>query len=497
VPIDQTQAPEIAAPAHAHTFGIPAGNLILSVCRNAVSQLAGRNVISLGRLVVASTIARTYGKEVFGQYSLIIVLLAIAEWLLDFGTSDVFVREICRTPERGARLLRILTALKILQIAIGTSGFLLLIFLLRYPAAVAQAGLVASCSLLFFGGVLIYHTIFKATLTIEREIAAELLSVVVMIILVRAAAQHGATLSMLFMCHVASRATFFGLCHVFGKARFHLSVKGVTWPDIKWGFHSSAAIGTIGLVVVVYETMDVLLLSRLGSLADVAYYSGAQRFITPMVVALTAIGGTLYPVAASYWPAARGLFERSCQRAMDTVFLLAGLAICVILAGPEFLMRLLGPDLTRGASVLRVLALVLFVKAITNTLGPVLYVVQAQNLALRMVIAAMIAKAALITLLAPRFGFIGVACSAVITDSATALATIYLLHRYSGFRIRWAIPLKVSAITLLCAGVPRLLLASGGIAQPIAAVALFIPLVWLSGAVRLSEVRALLHWKTS
>ena len=490
MPVEETQ--EVVANTPEPKLGIPRGNLILSVCRNAASQLGGRNLISLGRLIVASTIARTYGKEMFGRYSLIIALLGIAEWIIDFGTSDVFVREICRDPNRGERLMRILTALKVLQIAVGAGGFTMLILLMRYPAEVTRAGYVAVGSLLFFGGTLIYHTIFKATLTIEREMLAEFVSVLFMIGVVRVVARHGGSLAMLCACYMGSRAVFCGICWALGRSRFHLSLRGVTWPDMVWGIRSSAAIGAIGLMVVLYEALDLLLLSRLGTLGDVGLYSGAQRFIAPMVAALTAIGGTLYPVAASFWPDSRGLFERSCQRAMDTVFLLAGFAICAIVAGSDLLMRLLGPDLAAGANILRVLTLLLFVKAISNTLGPILYVVRAQNVALWLVIAAVLMKASLIALLAPHFGYIGVAVSAVVTDSATALATLWLLKQRCDFRVQWSVPARVSAISLAAAWFPRAVLPAGSLLAPVLALAVFVPGAFLTGAIKVDEVRAVL-----
>jgi len=493
MPTDQM---DVEASVDTPDFGLSSQNLLLSVCRNAFAQLTGRNLISLGRLVVASTVVRVYGKELFGQYSLLITLLTIAEWLLDFGTSDVFVREICQSPRDGSRFLRILTSLKIFQILGGAAIFISLLYAMKYPPEVIRAGLAASTSLVCFGGVLIYHTIFKATLTIEREMAAELFSVIAMIFMVRYATHHGGGLSSLFFCYAASRATFLVFCVIFGHRRFHLSVARVGLSDVAWGFRSSAAIGTIGLVVVVYEALDVLLLFRLMNPASVGYYSGAQRFISPMVVALAAIGGTIYPVAASYWPVDKTRFENSCQRALDAVFLLAGVPICAIIASREFLMRLLGPDLVAGASILSVLAFVLFVKAITNTLGPILYVIRAQNYALWLVVFAVAMKATLIIALATRFGYVGAAISAVITDSTTAAATIYLLHRHSGFQAKWSVAVKVVLATLAAAYISRSLFFLTGPVAAVAAILMFTGMVLLTRAVRISELRALLKWKT-
>jgi len=486
-----------AAEPERKSIGIPSGNLLRSGFRNAAAHFAGRNLISLARLVVASTIARVYGAEVFGQYSLLIVMLAIAEWLLDFGTSDIAVREINRSPERGVQLLRALAATKLIQIGVASAGLVTLVAAMRYPAEMFQGALFGVGSLVFFAGTLVYHTLFKASLTIEREVVAEFVSVLLMIALVWTVVDRGATIPALMACHMVSRAAFFAVCYLLGRARFSLSVRGVSWPDVRSGLRSASALGMIGLVVIVYESMDVLLLSTMASLTDVAYYSGAQRYISPFVVALTGIGSTLYPMAAAFWPHSMDEFQQSCQRATDMVFVIAGLAVCTIFAGAEFLMTLLGPGLASGATILRVLAALLFFKAITNTTGPVLYVLDAQNAALRMVIGALTLKAALIALLAPKFGSLGVAGSALIVDCASAGFTLYLVRKGSGFRVNWSIPIKAVAITFVSAWSASLLFAPANPAAPAAAALLFTALILATGAVRISEIQWLRGAKQS
>ncbi len=176
---------------------------------------------------------------------------------------------------------------------------------------------------------------------------------------------------------------------------------------------TSAPIGIIGLLVAVYEAMDVLVLSKLGGLSDVAYYSAAQRLIWPMLIGLSSIGSTLYPIAASYWPRERDRFELACQRGVDTVVVLAGFAICAVASGAEFFMGILGSDLVKGAPALRILACLCFVKAITSTVGPLLYVVDAQKQTLQFIVIAVLAKLAALMVLAPQFGYLGVAFGAL------------------------------------------------------------------------------------
>jgi O-antigen/teichoic acid export membrane protein len=372
-----------------------------------------------------------------------------------------------------------------------------LLFGLGLPTQVVEAGLVGTMSLVFFGGVLIYHVLFKATLTIEREVLAELASVLVMIVLLRSITSFNASLPLIFVFHTLSRATFFVLCYLLGKAQFPLSAKGVAWSDVRWSLQTSSAIGTIGFIVILYESVDLLLLQRLTTLVDVAYYRGGQNYIAPIVATLATIGGTLYPVAAAGWPDSRGKFEQACQRAIDVVVALAGVAVTGILAGSDFLMRLLGPDLAPGAPVLRLLAVVLFFKAVSATLGPVLYIVRAETHALRMVGIALASKVVLILFLVPRFGYMGVAASALIVDFSTAVVTLYLLRQSSGFRLRWKVPIKAAAITAVAAFAPSLLIPTHGFLSAVFAVGLFVGLSFVTGTVRVSDVLPLLKWKTS
>jgi O-antigen/teichoic acid export membrane protein len=455
-------------------------------------------LIALGRLAVAGLIVRSYGTGIFAEYSLIFSILAIAEWFLDFGTTQVFVREICKEPENEQRLLRMMTAAKIVQILAAAAALVIFLIALRYPPGILQAGLIGGGSLLFFAGVLIYRVRFQAALTMEREVASELISVIAMIPLIAAVHTNGGGLSALFVCHVISRAIFFALCFLLGKRAYKLSIKGVTWSDVRWSVRSSLAIGAIGFLVGIYEAVDLLLLSKLANLTDVGYYSGAQRLIWPLLLGLSSIGATLYPVAARHWPDARTRFEEACQRGLDTVLVLAGFVLCATLSGAEFFMSLLGPGLVAAAPVLRIFSLLCFVKVVTSTLGPILYVVHAQKQALKFIGTALVVKIVLISLLVRHMGYMGVAYATLGVEICfAAIPTIYLLRRLAGYRIRWKTPLQVITIALIAAAAPRLVGTTTGLASAITAMLLYSSLIFLVGAVRISQVQALLSWNAS
>jgi O-antigen/teichoic acid export membrane protein len=478
--------------------GMPYQNLGRSIFKNSAALATGRILIALLRLFIAGIIVRSLGAKTFTEYVLVLGILTIADWLVDFGTSDIFVREACREPQSMSHLLRVLTAAKLVQIPVAVVIVAMILLVLQYPAQILLAGLVGAVNLFFFGGTLLYRVIFRTKLTMEREIAAELVSVLAMIPLVILVCASNWGLIALVGCHTISRAIFFGICLLLGKEHYWPSLQGVAWLDVSSILRSSAAIGIVGFLVGVYEILDIILISKLGNLSDLAFFSGAQKLVWPLLMVLSSVGGTFYPVIASYWPHSRDKFNRICQRALESVVLLAGLAVCILLAGAEFFIGLLGPELVNGAPALRVLAVLCVVKAISATLGPVLYILHAQKKALQLVALALVLKAAVIAILAPRFGYMGVAYGALSVEVCFVLVpSLYLFQRFSGYRLHWIVPLKMAMITTVAALASQLLLLPGTLTAALLAPALYIPLAFLSGAGRLSDVRSLLKGRIS
>jgi O-antigen/teichoic acid export membrane protein len=412
--------------------------------------------------------------------------------LLDFGVTEVFVREICRDPASAPRLMRVLTAAKLLQAPAAYVLLVIGLLLLHYPAHVVRAALIGGLAMFCYAGVLIYRVVFRSRLLMEREVAAELVSVVAMIPMIALASRWNTKLPGLLACHVLSRGIFFALSFAFGRAAYDVAPRGVTRADLRWAWNASAAIGAIGLLVGVYEAIDILLLSKLSTLSEVAHFSAAQRLAWPALMALASVGATLYPVAASFWPAERDRFESACQRGVDTVALLAGLGLCPLLAGAGFFLSLLGREMTAAAPVLRVMAVLCVIKAITSTLGPLLYVVHAQKSALRFIAVALVAKAAVLLAVAPRFGAIGVAWAAVALEIGCALIpSAVLIRRYTGYRVRWSIPARVTLAMFASAALASLAAPHTPLAAAVLAPVIFVPLVLLSGAVRTSDLKLL------
>lgn len=472
----------------------PRARLGFRVFKNTTAQIVGRNLVALARLAVASIIVRNYGAALFGEYALVFGILAVVEWVVDFGTTEIAVREISREPEKAPQLLRVMAVAKLIQVPVAYGILVGTLLLLDYPAEIVRAGLAGGLGLFFFAGILFYRAQYKATLTMERELGSELISVVVMIPLVATAASFGWGLTGLLLCHSLSRAVFFAFSYFLGSDFPRPSISRDGLAKATSLLSTAAAIGGIGLLVAVYEALDLLLLSKLAAPEQLGYYSSAQRLVWPMLMALASVGTTIYPIAAACWPSDRLGFKQTIQRGLDSVVALSGLAFSAVVAGAPFLLGLLSPELvSRGTPVLRVLAVLCFVKAITSTLGPILYVVNAQARALQFIAVAVAAKLATLLVLAPRFGALGVAAGAGAVELAFAtIPSVYLVRKLTGARLQWGVPLRVVSVSVLSIVVAVTAAPTSPFLSFVGAPALYVPLVFAIGAVRMEDVLRLL-----
>ncbi|HEX5129359.1 MAG TPA: polysaccharide biosynthesis C-terminal domain-containing protein, partial [Usitatibacter sp.] len=237
-----------------------------------------------------------------------------------------------------------------------------------------------------------------------------------------------------------------------------------------------------------------LLLSKLGTAVELGYYSAAQRLLWPILLALGSIAGTLYPIAARYWPSHPARFGEACQRGLDAVVLLAGVATASTFAAAEFYLGLLGPALVPGAAALKLLSLLLFVKAVSATLGPVLYIVRTQRQTLLFVSVAVLMKAAAIALLVLQMGYLGAAVAALAVEVVfSTLPTIYLLRRHGGLRLDWGVCVRAAIATAAAIAATSALVPGSSLAGAVLAPVAYLALVAAFGALRLADVRLLLR----
>lgn len=455
------------------------------VLKSGMAQMTGRVVITLARLAAAALIVRAFGVERYGEYALILSLLWISDWIVDFGLSDITARELCRRPEDRQGLMAALLASKGLQVLVAYPVLIALLVGLRYPEHVQVAGAVAGIETLFYAGILVCRAAFKADLELQRDVGAELVGALALLPALWVACALEAGLAVLLACFVVSRGLAFGVAWFLGRGQLALRLRGARRETMLAGAREALPLGVSGLFACLYSSLDVMLLSKLATPHDLGLYSGALRLVFPATVLVASLAAVLFPLLAATWEARPSEFERFLQLGLDAIVLVTGFLVVGFIAASHFIVGLLGEDMLAAAPILDVLAVVVFFKALTNTVGAVLVVVGKQGHAVWLTSTGLVVKAVLLAILIPRHGTLGVAYGFLATEIGVGFVlTVWLVQRFTRQRLRWGSTLKVLAVAaVILAGLEGLGW-RGGLLAGLGAGMAFLGLALLTRAVR-------------
>lgn len=406
-----------------------------SMVHYGATLILGRILLSAARMVAALCVARLAGAESFGAYALLLALVGLFEWLVDFGQTDIAVRDVARRPRRRDGTLHALMRAKRIQ---GAAGAVAL------PLLLAGAGqgldvVLAGCA----GGVAIMATALaqparvalRVAMRMDRDIGAELAGLAVMLPLLALAAMVGAPLPVLIATWACARLV---------QAALTIRWAGPVPPaPVRRGAarrlaRGAAPLGVAGLLVLLYDALAPLLLARLMDLHAVALFAAAARFIFPVLVAVQAINAAFLPVMAGHWRRDPAALARAQQAALLLSVGLAALLFAGIHGGAAFLMGLMGPDFVGGAGLLQLMAWALLARAVTTAMAPLIIIAGRQAGAMLLTLASLGAQVAALLLLVPRLGVTGAGLGYVLVELLLGTGAVsWVAQAVSGVAIDW------------------------------------------------------------
>ncbi|MGE4324299.1 MAG: oligosaccharide flippase family protein [Sphingobium sp.] len=447
-----------------------------------LTLVIGRIMLSVARMVAALCVARLSGAESFGAYALLLSLIGLFEWLVDFGQTDMAVRDGARRPHRRAATLHALMRAKRVQ---GVAGAVALPLLL-IGAGQGRDVVLAGCA----GGIAVLATALaqparvslRLAMRMDRDIGAELAGLAVMLPLLALAGVVGASLPVLIATWACARVVQAALTVRWagplprGRAR-----PGAAWRLVR----GASPLGVAGLLVVLYDALAPLLLARLMDLHAVALFAAATRFIFPVLVAVQAINAAFLPILAGHWRRDPAAMARAQQAALLLSVGFAALLFAGIHGGAAFLMGLMGPDFVRGAGLLQIMAWALLARAVTTAMAPLIIVAGRHARAMLLTVASLGAQVAALLMLVPRLGVTGAGVGYVLVELILGTGAVsWTAQTVTGVAIDWRPVLLVLAIAASAALTVGMTPVgggfTGGIAAGLLALAMMLALAWLA-----------------
>ena len=409
-----------------HKF-IP-GDTLRSLLSDALIVSISNGILKASNAVIFILIVRTLGKTVAGQFSITTSYVAIALGLALLGLDEILIREAHQQEDTTILFMNFLAArIGLILLSILLLALFLVISRLYEPSLNALI-LLFACGQIGDGVLLLCQALFIAQ---DRTNLVLLISASISFVRILAAlaiVALGGGLAHLFLLYVVTSYGGAGVALWLAKDRIFRASRDqllgfVNRSYITQRIKQSFSFFWINLFVLLEFQMDIVLLSILGSVSDVALYSSALTIFTALWIAPQAYRTSLYVRLAKAYQHTRSGFWRFLRRSTLGSLGLGAAAGMLLAASAPLLFQLLYPTgYNSGIVVLRVLSIQLLI-AFANAPGTRgLLTLHKERLAAILTALAMVLNLAANLFLIPRYGPLGAAWAKV-----TSAAAFYVL----------------------------------------------------------------------
>lgn len=471
--------------------GVERGATLSTLLRLVASQAGGRASLAMMRFGSAVIIMRYLGVDVFGQYALVMGYLILAEWLVDFGQTDIAVRQLAANPGEKRQTLESLALLKLIQGFVVAALLTLAIILMHGQTLMTATGVAAGIAVMCYAGVLIYRADLRARMRMDFDMGAEVVATGCLVTAIGWFSVNGAGIDSLIGAYAGSRIVHLLLIWFWSRPDIFLtSILGSARSGGRL-LMAATPLGLVGLLAAVYEAMDAMALAHWSSDGDIGVFSAANRLVMLAVMVIQAVAVVVYPVLAAQWMHDRARFLRTLQSTLDASFVVAGVICCALYGAAQGIELLFKQTDSGIAEALRILIWVVFARVTMIILGQMVVVAGKQMYTLWLTAAVVIVKLAALAILTPAMGAFGAVHANLLAEFLSILPTIWLCQRITGTTLAWSVPVKAIACAGLLITIMWALEIPGTLLHGMLAAIAYLALAVAFGAIRMADMRAL------
>lgn len=362
-------------------------------------------------------VAHFIGEEITGDYFNIFASIAIFTVIADFGLGGVLIREISKHKDRAADYFNTIFSTKLVCSAIAIMLMFLFKLFLNYPAQNYTIIAVAAVVLFFDSLQNTFYGIFRAYNNVLYESYALIgAQIITLGIGVTALIMHAPLVWLVLAFAIPSclSVLYAALClYIKQGIRFQFRYDTVLGKQILF---MAFPFALSGLLVRLYAYSDSVIMNTYLSRAELGWWGMAYKITYVFQLLPVALGASIYPVM-SRWVAHDKqkivkLFERSYHYLLLFAFpIMAGIIAFAPILIPRFL-----PRFTPSVFILQILILSIGSGFLTFVHGATLNAMGKQTTQTFLIFCALVFSVILNVLLIPRYGAMGAAITAVVSN---------------------------------------------------------------------------------
>lgn len=386
---------------------------------SAVTRLLANVLLFLG-------IARFYGAEGFGQFTSAHTIATLFIVFADFGFEALLITEVSRDRSKAGSVVEQLLSFKLLFVAAASAGMLIIPFLLPVSNS-TKLYISILCLFTAFSSLTNFFTaLFKGLEQFQYDTKVSFANNTVLVGGLLVLGFLGAPLWMAAVLFVIARGTGLLMSFRIASRLVTFRLRRFDFAGWKRANREIMVFGVHFLFGNLFFMLDTILLSMWRGDHAVGIYQSVFKLIALALLLPDVIMNTLMPVLSRLHH--EGL-ERwtTLGHLMNKTLLLLGLPIAFVLfVYAEQVIALVygAKEFGEAVPVLRVFALVLFVRYAVETPALMLTTSRRQIARMAIVVSAVVFNYALNAYLIPRDGTIGAAIASLITNILVGLGYI-------------------------------------------------------------------------
>ncbi|MFK8049356.1 MAG: oligosaccharide flippase family protein [Halioglobus sp.] len=463
-----------------------------TILQNVIGLVSGRAFVSLSRLLIAIIIVRIAGAEVFGQFVVVMSIVYIGEWLMDFGFTDIAVRNISQDIHKRNGILDAFTAIKIVQAILAFSAAVIAINLLGYSELIPGIA-VGGIGLICYGAAQIYRVNFRVDMVMYKDMKSESAGVLVMILLALALSFGQASVTEFVACYTISRIVYFAANIYHGSDGYRPKIKIGHDDNFSLLCRQAAPLGIAGVTVACYDSIAPLALSKLMDMEAVALYTVAIRLVFPIVLVTQAISNVFYTPLSNYWSTDRKLFASTQQNLVEIVCLVSCCFFCVVYSSADFIVSFFGESMSESAAILRVLSWAILARAMTTAMSSPIVISGGQKKAMWITLMVVIFSFVLVIYLVPIYGIAGAVGTYLFVEIfVTAIPVVFVSLRMAHYSLAWLPIGKIFFASGVAVGTVSYTSIHGSLLGGIVSVVFFMAVTYLTGGVSKEKILSII-----
>lgn len=409
-------------------------NLKLKIATNTLVQIIGRLITSGVTFLITVLVTRQFGLEGYGEFTKIMVYVALFYLISDFGFNAVVLKQMTEEEEKQEFLLsnlfglRLVFALFLIFFALAILSFLPFNSYLNqgYSPTVKLGIIILSLTIITQAIFTTGNVIFQKKLRYDLSVLASSFGSALTAIFVLSFTYLTAPLLAIISSYIFGGIFMAAVSIYFVKKiikNFRLGFNSVIW--LKY-FKQALPLSATLIFNLIYFRIDMFILSFTRPNIEVGIYGFAYKFFEFPLVIPTFLMNSIYPVMLLKEKESRGKLVKIIKTTAAVLLILSvSLTVISIIFAP--LITLVRSDVDRSITALRLLSFSLPLFFLSSLFMWALITIGKQKIMMLIYFFSMLLNIILNLVFIPRYGYMAAVITTIFSELIVVLLTGYAL----------------------------------------------------------------------